>query len=105
MSSPTIPLATYRLQFNKDFTFKQATRIVPYLAALGISHCYASPYLRARPGSTHGYDIIDHHHLNPEIARLKNTTVLSPLCASTAWGRFSTSFLITWEYWVVTIPG
>lgn len=62
-----IPLSTYRLQFNRDFTFSQATEIVPYLSALGISHCYASPYLRARPGSTHGYDIIDHKHLNPEI--------------------------------------
>ena len=67
MTTPRVPLSTYRLQFNRDFTFAQATRIVPYLAALGISHCYASPYLRARPGSTHGYDIIDHHHLNPEI--------------------------------------
>src|SRR3954468_22352330 len=62
-----IPLSTYRLQFNRDFTFAKATEIVPYLAALGISHCYASPYLRARPGSTHGYDIIDHNQLNPEI--------------------------------------
>ena len=62
-----VPLSTYRLQFSRDFTFSQAAEIVPYLAALGISHCYASPYLRARPGSTHGYDIIDHHHLNPEI--------------------------------------
>ncbi|HEX6802706.1 MAG TPA: malto-oligosyltrehalose synthase [Terriglobales bacterium] len=62
-----IPLSTYRLQFNRNFTFAQAAEIVPYLAELGISHCYASPYLRARPGSMHGYDIIDHHHLNPEI--------------------------------------
>ena len=62
-----IPISTYRLQFNRNFTFAQAAEIVPYLAALGISHCYASPYLRARPGSMHGYDIIDHHHLNPEI--------------------------------------
>src|SRR3954466_10181009 len=67
MSSPDIPLATYRLQFNRDFTFAKATEIVPYLAALGISHCYASTYLRARPGSMHGYDIIDHNQLNPEI--------------------------------------
>jgi (1->4)-alpha-D-glucan 1-alpha-D-glucosylmutase len=67
MSSPQIPLATYRLQFNRDFTFADATQLVPYLAALGITHCYASPYLRARPGSTHGYDIIDHNLLNPEI--------------------------------------
>lgn len=67
MKVPNIPLATYRLQFNKNFTFADATELVPYLAALGISHCYASPYLRARPGSMHGYDIIDHRHLNPEI--------------------------------------
>jgi len=62
-----IPTATYRLQFNRDFTFRDAAAIVPYLSALGISHCYASPYLRARPGSTHGYDIIDHNSLNPEV--------------------------------------
>jgi (1->4)-alpha-D-glucan 1-alpha-D-glucosylmutase len=62
-----IPASTYRLQFNRNFTFAQAADIVPFLSALGISHCYASPYLRARPGSVHGYDIIDHHHLNPEI--------------------------------------
>jgi (1->4)-alpha-D-glucan 1-alpha-D-glucosylmutase len=67
MKARPIPLSTYRLQFNRDFTFSQAAELVPYLAELGISHCYASPYLRARPGSTHGYDIIDHHHLNPEI--------------------------------------
>jgi (1->4)-alpha-D-glucan 1-alpha-D-glucosylmutase len=62
-----IPTATYRLQFNRNFTFRDAAAIVPYLSALGISHCYASPYLRARPGSLHGYDIIDHNALNPEI--------------------------------------
>jgi len=62
-----IPLAMYRLQFNRDFTFSDATKLIPYLAALGITHCYASPYLRARPGSVHGYDIIDHNSLNPEI--------------------------------------
>ncbi|HZQ69607.1 MAG TPA: malto-oligosyltrehalose synthase [Terriglobales bacterium] len=67
MSRPDIPLSTYRLQFNRDFTFAKATELVPYLAQLGITHCYASPYLRARPGSTHGYDIIDHNTLNPEI--------------------------------------
>jgi (1->4)-alpha-D-glucan 1-alpha-D-glucosylmutase len=67
MKARSIPLSTYRLQFNGGFTFSQAAELVPYLAELGISHCYASPYLRARPGSMHGYDIIDHHHLNPEI--------------------------------------
>ena len=63
----SIPRATYRLQLNRDFTFVQATAIVPYLAALGISHCYISPCLKARPGSLHGYDIVDHNSLNPEI--------------------------------------
>lgn len=62
-----IPRATYRLQFNNCFTFADAEALVPYLAELGISHCYASPILKARPGSTHGYDIIDHNALNPEI--------------------------------------
>ncbi|MBU0750610.1 MAG: malto-oligosyltrehalose synthase [Gammaproteobacteria bacterium] len=62
-----IPRATYRLQFNRDFTFAQATALASYLAELGVSHCYASPYLRARPGSGHGYDIVDHAALNPEI--------------------------------------
>jgi (1->4)-alpha-D-glucan 1-alpha-D-glucosylmutase len=62
-----IPRATYRLQFNAGFRFADATRLVPYLASLGISHVYCSPYLRARPGSVHGYDIVDHNSLNPEI--------------------------------------
>src|SRR5439155_24730606 len=65
------PLSTYRLQFSRNFTFLQAAELVPYLAELGISHCYASPYLRARPGSMHGYDIVDHHQLNPEIGTLE----------------------------------
>ena len=62
-----LPESTYRLQFHAGFTFRDALAIVPYLRDLGITHCYASPYLKARPGSTHGYDIIDHGCLNPEI--------------------------------------
>jgi (1->4)-alpha-D-glucan 1-alpha-D-glucosylmutase len=61
------PRATYRLQFSRDFGFAAAARIAPYLARLGVSHVYASPYLRARPGSTHGYDIVAHDELNPEL--------------------------------------
>jgi (1->4)-alpha-D-glucan 1-alpha-D-glucosylmutase len=61
------PRATYRLQFHKSFTFDDATRIVPYLARLGISHVYSSPIHTARPGSTHGYDIVDHSAINPEL--------------------------------------
>lgn len=60
------PTATYRLQLNQAFTFRKAAALIPYLAELGVSHVYASPYLKARPGSTHGYDIIDHNSLNPE---------------------------------------
>ncbi|MGE3784579.1 MAG: malto-oligosyltrehalose synthase, partial [Alphaproteobacteria bacterium] len=59
--------ATYRLQFHKGFTFRDAEALVPYLARLGVSHLYASPLMQARPGSTHGYDIVDHNRLNPEI--------------------------------------
>ncbi len=55
------------MQLNSGFTFRDATAIVPYLAALGISHVYCSPYFRARSGSTHGYDVVDHNALNPEI--------------------------------------
>ena len=59
--------ATYRLQFHNGFTFRDATALIPYLARLGISHVYASPLTEARPGSTHGYDIVNHDRLNPEI--------------------------------------
>ena len=68
MTSPAKPLAaTARLQFHKDFTLDQAVELVPYFDRLGISHLYASPLLTARAGSTHGYDIIDHNRINPEL--------------------------------------
>jgi (1->4)-alpha-D-glucan 1-alpha-D-glucosylmutase len=63
----SVPRSTYRLQLNKEFTFDDAARCVPYLARLGISHVYASPILKARPGSMHGYDVTDHSLLNPEL--------------------------------------
>jgi (1->4)-alpha-D-glucan 1-alpha-D-glucosylmutase len=61
------PLATYRLQFRREFGFADVRPLVAYLEQLGISHCYASPILRARSGSQHGYDITDHNAINPEI--------------------------------------
>ena len=64
---PGVPRATARLQFHKDFTFDQATALVPYYAKLGVSHLYASPILKARPGSTHGYDCVDVGLVNPEL--------------------------------------
>ncbi len=64
---PAIPIATYRLQLTADFNFVAAAHVVPYLKALGITHLYASPFMQARKGSTHGYDIVDHTKLNPEL--------------------------------------
>ncbi|HYZ34895.1 MAG TPA: malto-oligosyltrehalose synthase [Crenalkalicoccus sp.] len=59
--------ATARLQFHKDFTLEDATNLVPYFERLGVSHLYASPLLKARAGSTHGYDIVNHNEINPEL--------------------------------------
>lgn len=62
-----VPVSTYRLQMNSAFTLEDAAKITPYLESLGISHVYTSPLTAAKPGSTHGYDVIDHGRLNPEI--------------------------------------
>ncbi len=76
---PRIPRATYRLQFNAGFTFQDAERLVPYLAALGISDIYASPILLARPGSQHGYDVCDPSQINPELGTPED---FDQLCAT-----------------------
>jgi (1->4)-alpha-D-glucan 1-alpha-D-glucosylmutase len=62
-----VPRATYRLQLTPDFGFDDAAAIAGYLAALGVSHVYCSPYLQAAPGSTHGYDVVDHSRVNTEL--------------------------------------
>src|SRR6185437_2268838 len=62
-----IPRATYRVQFRKAFPFAAAIPLVAYWKRLGVSHLYTSPILAARAGSTHGYDVIDHTHINPEL--------------------------------------
>jgi len=67
MTTVRIPTATYRLQFNKNFTFRQALEIVSYLHQLGISDAYASPYFQAGAESLHGYDITDHNKFNAAI--------------------------------------
>ena len=64
---PRIPVATYRVQFNRHCTFTDVRGIVPYLHELGISDIYASPYFKAAKGSLHGYDIVDPNSLNPEV--------------------------------------
>jgi (1->4)-alpha-D-glucan 1-alpha-D-glucosylmutase len=61
------PTATYRLQLNPAFGFADAAAIADYLAALGVSHVYASPYLQSMPGSTHGYDVIDHGRVDDDL--------------------------------------
>ncbi len=61
------PLTTYRLQLRRGFGFREAAAVADYLALLGITDCYTSPVLKARPGSAHGYDITDHNALNPEL--------------------------------------
>src|SRR5580692_9767944 len=64
---PSIPVATYRLQLTANFDFDAAAAVVPYLKALGITHLYASPFMKSRQGSTHGYDVVDHTRINPEL--------------------------------------
>jgi (1->4)-alpha-D-glucan 1-alpha-D-glucosylmutase len=65
--APAIPVATYRVQLNAQFGFAEAAAIVRYLKSLGVSHLYASPFLKARAGSSHGYDVVDHNAVNPEL--------------------------------------
>jgi (1->4)-alpha-D-glucan 1-alpha-D-glucosylmutase len=67
MIPPAIPISTYRLQLTGSFGFPQAVERVSYFKALGISHVYVSPFLKARHGSSHGYDVVDHSAFNPEL--------------------------------------
>jgi (1->4)-alpha-D-glucan 1-alpha-D-glucosylmutase len=72
-----VPLATYRLQFGPSLRFQDAQALVPYLAELGISDLYASPILKATPGSTHGYDVTDPNELNPELGTWEDFQALT----------------------------
>jgi (1->4)-alpha-D-glucan 1-alpha-D-glucosylmutase len=67
MTLPRIPLACYRLQFNRDFTFRHAADALNYLSRLGITDVYASPLLQSRSGSQHGYDVTDPSRINGEL--------------------------------------
>jgi (1->4)-alpha-D-glucan 1-alpha-D-glucosylmutase len=80
------PLATYRLQLTKDFGFDDAAALAPYLKDLGVTHLYASPFLKARPGSAHGYDIVDHDRLNPELGGEEGFARLSAALKRTGLG-------------------
>src|SRR5712692_11084505 len=81
------PLATYRLQFHAGFGFEQARSILPYMERLGISALYASPYLKAAPGSTHGYDVVDHQALNPEVGSPEQHEAFCNELQNLGWGQ------------------
>ncbi len=72
-----VPCATYRLQLNLAFTFRQAASLVEYFHDLGITDCYTSPFLMAHPGSMHGYDVTDHTRFNPEIGTEEEFTAFA----------------------------
>jgi malto-oligosyltrehalose synthase/4-alpha-glucanotransferase len=71
------PIATYRLQFHQQFTFSDFEKIISYLQKLGVSTIYASPTFEAAPGSTHGYDGVNPHRINPEIGTEKQLRLIS----------------------------
>ena len=82
-----VPGATYRIQLNRDFTFDDVAGLLPYLSALGITHLYSSPWLKAREGSNHGYDVVDHNLINPEIGDLGSLGHLTAVLASHGMGH------------------
>ncbi|MQY16255.1 Maltooligosyl trehalose synthase [Streptomyces sp. RB5] len=67
LASPPVPTATYRLQLQPEFGFEEAVAALPYLSSLGVSHLHLSPLLEAVPGSTHGYDVVDHSRVRAEL--------------------------------------
>ncbi len=77
LAAKHLPGSTYRVQFNKYFTFKDAARQVAYLRNLGITDLYASPYFKASPDSLHGYDICDYNQFNPSIGSQEDYRLLS----------------------------
>ena len=81
-----VPCATYRLQLNLAFTFRQAASVVDYLNDLGITDCYTSPFLMAHPGSMHGYDVTDHTRFNPEIGSEEEFTAFAERLKQRAMG-------------------
>ena len=89
--------ATYRLQLTPDFGFAAAARLIPYLRDLGVSHLYLSPSLQARPGSTHGYDVIDPTRISTDLGGEDEFRELAQAAqARPAWGSSSTWSPITW---------
>jgi (1->4)-alpha-D-glucan 1-alpha-D-glucosylmutase len=85
---PCRPTATYRLQFAPgSMTFRDAAKVIPYLHELGISHIYASPYLRSCTGSSNGYAVVDYGHLNPELGNEKEYATMVEALHSRGMGQ------------------
>jgi (1->4)-alpha-D-glucan 1-alpha-D-glucosylmutase len=81
-----VPTSTYRLQLHLEFNFTDAATIVPYLAALGVSHLYLSPILEAAPGSAHGYDVVEHGRISPELGGAGGLRRLTAACRRAGLG-------------------
>lgn len=86
LSRQTLPVATYRVQMNRDFTLSQAAELIPYLHDLGITDLYSSPLLKAVAGSNHGYDVVAHDQINPEIGTSDDLVALSSQLRSRKMG-------------------
>src|SRR5262247_461862 len=84
--SMRVPTATYRLQFHSEFRFVDAQERIDYFSALGISDIYASPVFKARPGSTHGYDVINHGEVDPALGGEQGFTAFSAALKSQGMG-------------------
>jgi (1->4)-alpha-D-glucan 1-alpha-D-glucosylmutase len=87
MKSELAPLSTYRLQLHGRFPFSAAGAAVPYLARLGVTHCYLSPIFAATAGSTHGYDITDQNRINDELGGADEYERLSAAIADAGMGQ------------------
>ena len=82
----SLPSSTYRLQMRAEFSFADATAVVDHLHDLGISHVYLSPILQATPGSTHGYDVVDHSRVSEELGGREALQVLAAACRERGMG-------------------
>ena len=96
------PLATYRVQLRREFDFADATAIVPYLAGLGVSHLYCSPYLQAARGSAHGYDVVDPTRISDELG---GDAGLAALDAALALHRMGQLLDIVPNHMCISDPG
>ena len=100
-----VPRATYRLQLGPDLTFDDAAGLVPYLAALGISDCYISPFFEAASNRSHGYDVSDHSRFRAELGGEAAFDRFAQALGSTAWACSSTSCRTTWGSAAAGTPG